>query len=318
MVSIIVPCREADDYLRECLSRCLELDYPSFEIMVLPDALPTWEPVSDSKVRFVPTGSSKPSIKRNMGIHASGGEICAFLDSDAYPPRNWLRNAVKYFEKPEVAAVGGPSITPGNVDPNQKVAGMIVSSTIAVGSLSFRNKLSPQKEIDDMPTCNMLVRRSVLERLGGFNVDYWPGEDTYLSLQIVKQLNMKIVYSPDVVVYHHRRPLWKPYLRQVAGFGRHRGYFAKKFPENSRKILYFAPSLFVIALIAGIPLSLAYEGLRILYLAGVTAYLGACLIQGLTAKSLRTALMVMAGTVLTHMTYGVTFIMGLLASELKE
>jgi len=318
LVSIIVPCREADDYLRECLSHCLELDYPSFEIVVLPDAQPSQKIVSDPRARFVPTGSSRPSVKRNIGINASNGEICAFLDSDAYPLRNWLRNAVKHFERSEVAAVGGPSITPHNVNPDQMAVGIIVSSTIGAGSLSFRNKPERSREIDDMPTCNMLVRRSVLERLGGFNVDYWPGEDTYLSLQIVKELNMKILYSPDVVVYHHRRPLWKPYLRQVARFGQHRGYFAKRFPQNSRKTLYFAPSLLVIALVAGIPLSLLSEGLRILYLAGVAAYLGVCLAQGLTTKSLKTALMVSAGTALTHMTYGVTFIMGLAASELKE
>lgn len=313
-----MPCKEADDYLRECLAHCLELDYSPFEIVVLPDAQPAQEPISDPRVRFVSTGSSKPSSKRNTGIQVSSGEICAFLDSDAFPPRDWLKNAVKHFEKPEVAAVGGPSITPSNVDDHQKAAGILVSSPIAAGSLSFRYKPASHREIDDMPTCNMLVRRSVLERLGGFNVDYWPGEDTYLSLQIVKQLNMKLVYSPDVVVYHHRRPLWRPYLRQVAGFGQHRGFFAKRFPENSRRILYFAPSLFLVALIAGIPLSLVNEAFRTLYLAGVVAYLGACLTQGLTTKNLRMAMMVSVGTVLTHLTYGVTFILGLAANELKE
>ena len=165
LVSIIVPCKEADNYLRECLSHCLELDYPSSEIVVLPDAQPAQEPIGDPRVGFGSTGSSRPSVKRNTGIRGSSGKVCAFLDSDAFPPKDWLKNAVKHFDKPEVAAVGGPSITPPNVDPPQKAAGIIVSSPIAAGSLSFRYKPDRQREIDDMPTCNMLVRRSVLERL---------------------------------------------------------------------------------------------------------------------------------------------------------
>jgi len=80
-VSIIVPHREADDYLEECPSHCLGLDYLSFEVVVLPDASSAQGPVSDPRVRFVSAGSSKPSLKRGIGMNGSSGEICAFLDS---------------------------------------------------------------------------------------------------------------------------------------------------------------------------------------------------------------------------------------------
>jgi len=56
-----------------------------------------------------------------------------------------------------------------------------MSSTVVAGSLSFRNKPSREREIDDMPTCNILAHRSVLERQGGFSVDCWPRGDIYLS-----------------------------------------------------------------------------------------------------------------------------------------
>jgi cellulose synthase/poly-beta-1,6-N-acetylglucosamine synthase-like glycosyltransferase len=40
------------------------------------------------------------------------GEICAFIDSDARPEKNWLKNALPYLSDPEVVAVGGPGLTP--------------------------------------------------------------------------------------------------------------------------------------------------------------------------------------------------------------
>lgn len=37
LVSIIIPCKNVDDYTRECIEYCRRLDYPNFEIILLPD-----------------------------------------------------------------------------------------------------------------------------------------------------------------------------------------------------------------------------------------------------------------------------------------
>ena len=37
LVSIIIPCKDVDDYTRECIEYCRRLDYPNFEIILLPD-----------------------------------------------------------------------------------------------------------------------------------------------------------------------------------------------------------------------------------------------------------------------------------------
>ncbi|MFQ6136538.1 MAG: glycosyltransferase [Candidatus Hydrothermarchaeales archaeon] len=57
-----------------------------------------------------------------MGIENSAGELLAFIDSDAYPRKDWLKNAVKYFSNPEIAAVGGPGLTPEEDNTLQKPA----------------------------------------------------------------------------------------------------------------------------------------------------------------------------------------------------
>lgn len=315
--SIIIPCKRIDDYVEECVRYCLGLSYTHFEVLVLPDNEQSLS-FHDPKVKVIPTGVVKPSEKRNVGIKCASGQICALIDADAYPDKNWLTNAVKNFEDPDVAAVGGPGVTPKSDSLPQTAGGLILSSRLGGGRLAYRYTLGKRRNDEDLPTCNLVLRKSVLDKLGGFNTDHWPGEDTYLSLQITKHLKLKMVYSPEAVVYHHRRPLFKQHLKQIWSYGLHRGYFFKKFPETSRKPIYFAPSLFVIGLIVGLISSFLNPVLMMLYISILAIYLIACLIEGLKTKNLRITLLVFTGMFLTHITYGLAFLKGLVTKKLKD
>jgi hypothetical protein len=199
----------------------------------------------------------------------------------------------------------------------QKASGAILASRIAMGRLADRYAPAKVRGDDDLPTCNLLVRRGVVDRLGGFNVDFWPGEDTHLCLQITRGLGLKMIYAPDVVVYHHRRALFRPHLRQIWAYGLHRGFFAKRYPETSRRLLYFAPSMLVVGLILGIPLAFMNPILGAVFVAVVLVYLAVCLFEGLRLRSLKLIPLVFSGLILTHLTYGVAFLKGLLVRRLK-
>ena len=112
-------------------------------------------------------------------VHAKG-EILAFLDDDAYPVKDWLKNAVKNFSDPQVAAVGGPAVTPEEDSDLQKTSGLIYSSVLVSGNFTYRYIPGKRQEVEDYPSCNFLVRKSVMQELGGFNTNFWPGEDTKL------------------------------------------------------------------------------------------------------------------------------------------
>jgi CDP-glycerol glycerophosphotransferase len=93
LISIIIPCKEIDSYAKECVEYCKQLNYESYEVVLLPDD--TSAEIEDVKV--ISTGPITPGAKRNIGISNSNGELCAFIDSDAYPRKDWLINAKKYF-----------------------------------------------------------------------------------------------------------------------------------------------------------------------------------------------------------------------------
>jgi GT2 family glycosyltransferase len=314
-VSIVIPLKEPGRNLEECIGHCLALEYADYEILVLPDG-PAELPYPKAKV--IPTGAVGPSEKRDLALKHARGEILAFIDDDAFPERSWLKNAVRHFDDPEVAAVGGPAVTPEGDGFMQKASGYVLSSFMGGGGLTFRYIPGEPREVDDYPTCNLLVRRSMMEKLGGFDTRFWPGEDTKLCLEITKKEGKKIIYAPDVLVYHHRRPLFGPHLRQIWSYALHRGYFVKRFPETSLRLSYFLPSLLVLGIVAGFALSLKYEPVRIIYLPIIAVYILAALTSGLQTGDARMAAAVAAGIALTHIYYGTGFILGLLTMNLER
>ncbi|MDR1992287.1 MAG: glycosyltransferase [Nitrososphaerota archaeon] len=313
LVSIIIPCKEIDAYTKESVAGCKRLEYENFEIIVLPD----FQSDIIEGVQLIPTGAVSPGIKRNIGIKNSTGEFCAFIDNDAYPRPDWIVNALKILSDPSVGGVGGPGLTPPEDNLRQKAGGYVLSSFM-VGSLSNRYKTNNNVESDDIHSCNFIARRSIIDIAGGWNEKYWPGEDTLMSLSI-KQTGKKLIESSDVVVYHHRRSLFKSHLKQVSRFGEHRGFFVKKFPENSVKLTYFIPSLIVSIFFVGLLFSLFNSFFLSIFLFGLIAYLTASFIAAmLQVKNTVLLLTVWLGIIVTHIVYGVFFISGLLKRDLKR
>ncbi|MBU3966069.1 MAG: glycosyltransferase [Euryarchaeota archaeon] len=316
LISIIIPCKDIDQQTSECIQKCKELDYDNFEIIVLPDH----EHSTLSQVKIVATGEVSPGKKRNTGEKNSTGEFLAFIDSDAYPQKEWLKNAMRYFNDSDIAAVGGPGITPEE-DPILEKAGGYVLSSFMMGGLSNRFRLGKSIVSKDIHSCNFIARRSIIEKIGGWNERYWPGEDTLICLNIEKA-GKKMLESIDVVVYHHRRPLFTKHLKQVSRFGMHRGFFAKRFPETSLRFNYFIPSILVVFMLIGSVFSFFEKSFLTYFIYILGIYLLAVLVASVLAfadgKDMRLIPLVFAGTIVTHLIYGIYFIAGLLSSELER
>jgi len=310
-VSIIIPCKNIDGYVQECIENCLALDYPSFEILLLPDSPSSLE---FKGVEIIPTGPVKPATKRNIGTKHAAGGFYGFIDSDAYPRLDWLKNALRYFQDPDVAGVGGASITPERDSLMQKTSGAVYSSMMGGFRFAFRYSSKQLQETDDLPSCNLIVKASVFKETGGFDESFLTGEDTNACMDMVYRQGKKLLYVPDVVVYHHRRPLFKPHLKQVWTYARHRGLFARIFPKTSRRLAYFLPSLLVAGLLVGLLLSFI-PVVKFLFTILYGAYLVGIILSGLATKNLKLFFIVPLGIFLTHLTYGVGFISGFLSEK---
>ncbi|MBP5511421.1 MAG: glycosyltransferase [Kiritimatiellae bacterium] len=309
-VSVVIACPGGSAYLDEALRGLDVQTYRAFEVLVLPDEPLELSPRS-FPLRVIPTGKVRPAEKRNLGIREATGEVVAFLDDDAWPVPNWLECAVKYFTLPDVGGVGGPGTTPPNDPFAAKLSGRVFENPLVSGNYRYRYRGDRVRgSVDDYPSCNLFVRKDVLEEIGGYNTRYWPGEDTILCSDIVFRAKRRIVYDPWAQVYHHRRALFLPHLRQVGRYGLHRGYFAKRFPKTSLRPGYLVPTLFVCGLVAGAALSFVHPWLFYAYCAVTGLY---ALTVLLTTFSLNPIVWMLsaAGVFLTHVWYGIRFAQGL-------
>ena len=333
LVSVVIACPNDSQMLRQCLDALEKQTYRNFEVIVLPD-----ESLDDSSSKLqtfnfqlstIPTGKVRPAEKRNAGIAEAKGEIVAFIDDDAYPDPHWLEFAVKYFAIDDVGAVGGPGVTPPDDGFLARMGGRVYANPLVSGNYRYRYVGGRTlRQIDDYPSCNLFVRTSLLRSFNGYRTDFWPGEDTLLCRDILAA-GKRIVYDPWTTVFHHRRPLFGAHLRQLGRYAFHRGYFCKRFPENSLHFSYFVPTLFVVYLVAlcvAAALSLGFEplqGSRFLRAPGPMFLLASmplglyALLVAVTTFSLNPVrwLVTALGVFVTHVTYGVRFVQGLCASK---
>ncbi|MDD2225478.1 MAG: glycosyltransferase [Candidatus Shapirobacteria bacterium] len=231
--SIIIPVRQTNPYLEETLLKLKKQSIKNFEVLVITDEI---------------SGSANPSEKRNLGTKTAKGDYLVFFDDDSFPSKNYFKNAFKLVkENPNFTAFCGPCLTPSKDNYKQKASGLVWSSWLGSGGAGiYRNSIQKARFVDDYPSVNLIVKKSDFNLAGGFDTSYWPGEDTVLCLNLVKKFHKKIFYHPSLIVYHHRRSVIIPHLQQITRYAIQRGFFAKKFPQTSRKIGYFIPSIFAL------------------------------------------------------------------------
>ena len=324
LVSVVIACPGGSWMLDECLSALETQTYRNFEVIVLPDEEVKDErgKVKDDAIHLstIPTGKVRPAEKRNIGIAAAKGDIVAFIDDDAYPDSRWLENAVKYFSEPSIGGVGGPGVTPSGDGFLAQAGGRVYANAFVSGNYRYRYVGGRVRlDVDDYPSCNLLVRIDLLRKIGGYRTDFWPGEDTLLCEAIVLGEHKRIVYDPWAIVYHHRRRLFGPHLRQLGRYGFHRGYFVKRFPATSCRPGYFVPSLFVLGVLLGgavfaLPAHPVTTVLCWTYI-GVTGFYA--LVTLLSAFSFNPFMWLFTwfGVVTSHLWYGIRFLQGLCASR---
>jgi cellulose synthase/poly-beta-1,6-N-acetylglucosamine synthase-like glycosyltransferase len=312
-VSIIIPVREINDYIRESIPYILKLDYSNYEVIIFPD---TASDEKFDKTKIIPTGRIGPAEKRDLALKYAEGEILAFLDDDAYPRSDWLKNAARHFEDERIGAVGGPAVTPQNDNLLRQASGKVYESKLCSGNYAYRYIPGKLMEVDDFPSVNLIVRKDVFEQAGGFDSTYYPGEDTKLCLDITKKIGKRIIYDPEVYVWHHRRELFAQHMKQITNYALHRGYFAKTLPETSFRFSYFVPSLFLMGLVLGPIACLLIPFLWPAYFGVLGIYVLALLVSIINMKDIKLAFLTMAGIFITHIGYGFYFIKGLFLAKL--
>jgi len=307
--SIIIIARRINAYIRDAIPHILAQTNRSYEIIIVSEAPET---ESFANTRIITSGRASPAMARNIGAREARGAILAFIDDDAYPAKDWLEKALGDFEDKAVGAVGGPSLVPPQATFFQQVSNKVFElSSSRTGRRYSRG--ARKTEVDVWPTCNFFVRKTIFDTLGGFSDKYWGGEDTTFCYDLVKA-GVKILYDPDVLVYHHPRKTFKQHVRQIYFWGLWRSFMMKRAGQSVQG-MYFAPTLLVAWLAAGAVLSWLWPAFRIFYGASLIIYGAYLIVMGIRSKSLCLALPVAVVTSFSHLAYGIGFLRGLVSRE---
>lgn len=315
--SIIIPVKDINFYIGELIPYLFSLDYNEYEVIILPNNKPKIIPkyLRDPRIRIISTGKVSPAAKRDIGATKAVGEVLAFIDDDSYPQSDWLKvaNETLVNLSKEFAAINGPAITPQNVGMIENVSGYFFESKFGGGAPYRCRDIGKSFEIDDAPSVNLLVYKNKFLEVKGFDSEYWPGEDS-IFCQKLNYSGYKIWYQNNLIIFHHRRKTIWDHLKQVAGYGKHRGNFFRKGIGCSRKFIYTVPSLF---LIFNLVLLLT---LPIVWIYLIFFYTAVLLLEFSFKLKIPSKLYLLTAalTYASHLTYGLYFILGFCVKDINS
>ena len=191
-----------------------------------------------------------PSENRNNGVKKAKGEIIYFLDDDAVVHKNILRNAEKFFRKYDVDIVGGPQLTPGDDNFFAKVFGAAIESfwgSYKMANRYKRGNLNLDANELSLTSANCFVKKDIFKKIKGFDTKLWPGEDPEFFSRAKKE-NLKIAYSPNLIIYHRRRNDLFSFLKQHYKYGNVR-LKKEAIGRNFASFVFIIPAVFSLYII---------------------------------------------------------------------
>jgi cellulose synthase/poly-beta-1,6-N-acetylglucosamine synthase-like glycosyltransferase len=189
-VSVVIPARDAAATLPRTLAAlgAQTLDRSRVEVIVVDDAsTDATASIAGEHARVVRLAErAGPGAARNAGVRVASGAVVAFTDADCFPEPGWLEHGL--------AALAGADLVQGRVVPERPPGRW--DRTVRVPGL-----------FGLFETANLLVRRPLLDALGGFEPGWAPlggkelGEDTWLGWR-ARRAGARTSFAPDAVVAH--------------------------------------------------------------------------------------------------------------------
>jgi len=166
-VSVLIPAYNSGKYIGEAIKSVCEQTYRDYEIIVVDDGSKdnTAQVVKGfTDVKYIWQENAGVSAARNSLLQFASGEFIAFLDADDMWTAEKLEVQVSYLdEHPECSIVF--SQAENFIDRGVKEVS------------EAQRKLTGAKLDRIIPSA--LMRKSVVDLIGGFDVDYPYGEDTH-------------------------------------------------------------------------------------------------------------------------------------------
>src|ERR1700730_2426605 len=210
-VSIIAPYRGLETMLHENIEALFEQDYPAYEILfvtdrkddaalaVIEELREAWRNKPGPENRIVVAGEARDCGQKvhNLRVASSQvnaqAEVLAFVDSDARPDTNWLRQLVAPLVDQNLgAATGYRWFVPQR--------GGFASRVRSVWNASVASALGDNREKNFCWGGSTAIRRSTFERLN--IAERWQGNvsDDFTLTRTLHEARLPIYFTPNCLV----------------------------------------------------------------------------------------------------------------------
>jgi GT2 family glycosyltransferase len=229
---VIVPTIRNADELGVALDGLSNQTHPEVDVIVVgPDDDPGRQVAESRGVRYLDDmGSRTRADACNVAIEATESDIVLFTDDDVIVPDDWVANLVRWFDRPDVAGVGGPNFAPLESSTLwQRVIDVSFCNRVFTAGTNYgRQAKGSLEEVEQLPGVNSAYRRSVLAEVGGFDSGAIGAEDVILDHRI-RIAGHRLWSDGSAVMWHRRRNLGRV-KRQIRNYGLVRTLASMEYP----------------------------------------------------------------------------------------
>lgn len=316
-VSVVIPMRNEERWISQCLDAVVSQTYPSHLIEIIVVDADSQDRsraiVNDYRGRNVrvrlrsnPAGTIPAGL--NIGIRAARGEVIARVDARTLLAKDYLETAVDLLASTYAHNVGGPvrCVTPTR---RGRALALAWRSSFGLGGASTRYCETAECWTDTVYLG--VYPRKVFEAIGLYDENILQDEDCELNYRL-RSHGGRIFMSPRL----HSNYLNSPSLLRLAWknllFGYSKVQVCQKYPRMM-SWRHFIPPLFVAGLLFG-PLFVKVHWLfGAAWLIGVGGYLVACL--GVASRYLlegqgSTTMLLPVIFPILHLSWGTGFLVG--------
>lgn len=261
-LSVIIPtfCRKAT-LLRvlDGLSRQRGLDPQEFEIVVADDGSPDgtaeavgrWAATAPVRLVFSPSAENRgPAHARNRAMSLANGRVLLMTGDDILPEGGLLARHVRWHASHPAAedALLGRVTWPDEPPPTPFMRWLADAGS----AFYFTYPASAGRVASDrFYTCNVSVKRALVERCGGFDEAFTRAshEDIEFGLRLSRQGGMRLHYDSEALAFHDHRLSFSAAFRRVYFMGYSSILFWSRVGERSstarracRRLLQIAAS----------------------------------------------------------------------------
>lgn len=182
-ISVVIPVYGHAEYVLDSLDSVLAQSYDDFEVIVINDGSPdasesVLEPyIRSGKIRYVCQVNKGVAAARNHGLALVSGEFVAFLDDDDLWPVDKLEVQVDQMENCDAVMVGGSSHIFSDDDHADEFS-------LAGGEFKLLNTIDFFLGNPFASPGQVMIRKSALDTVGGFNEAIWGVDDLDLWIRL--------------------------------------------------------------------------------------------------------------------------------------